>query len=590
VNLPSLLNAVRVVFYLRYSCDKQSPTSCEDQLRRCQELALRYGLSTEHVQTFSDDALSATGKDDAKRIAFQQLIAAWEANQFDVLIVDEWSRLTREGVEHAKLVKRLEDNQRVRLITGNGLDTKLPNWQLVAALFGMVGQQSTRDMQYRVARGMVGQLERGYMVASPVFGYDLQQECDSTGRRLGACWVVNESRAAVVREIYSRREQGQSMHQVARWLNETHVPTSRNARKNAGAFWRAARVRGLLSNSIYRGEFQWHNSANYQAMAKEKGLDDEVTVYPRPQLRLISDETWFRCNTGGISRSGYGGGKHALAGLLTCGHCGSTLVLSAQGRCRSVYCAQCTEAKASQEDGDRQTVTVATVGVELLLQEALCFFLTPEFIEAFRASLRQKLKGDRQPELEAFRKRLAQLETQQERYSRLLGGDTEDEVLEKRYLECRQLARESKVQLQRLEAGLVKLDAQAIEAQLQIDPRGEIEGLFDSELSPERLRAVLVRLFPAIVFLGKRGRYSSFFRVEFAAGAAMSLASNTATVDSKTVNLHFRLCYTPNNWMEASQRWSVAVVTAGELPGADDTLAQQPLSVCRQPVAMACSA
>lgn len=193
MTLSPLLSEPRLAFYLRYSCDKQSPTSCEDQLRRCHEVARRYGLSTDQVQVFSDDALSASGKDEAKRMDFQRLISVWDASGFDVLIVDEWSRLIREGVEHAMMVKRLEDNRRVRLITGNGLDTNVPNWQLVAALFGMVGQQSTRDTQYRVFRGMVGQLERGYMVASAVFGYDLLREYDATGRRIGTHWVVNES-------------------------------------------------------------------------------------------------------------------------------------------------------------------------------------------------------------------------------------------------------------------------------------------------------------------------------------------------------------------------------------------------------------
>lgn len=578
----------RLVFYLRYSCDKQSPCSIDDQLRRCRETAQRYGFCADDARIFADEALSATGKDDLKRKAYQQLIEAWEAHQFDVLIVDEWSRLNRNGIEHAQTVQRLEDNQRIRLITANGLDTNIPNWQLLASLFGMVGQQSTRDTQHRLARGMVGQLERGYMVTPLVFGYDLKQEYHDNGRRLGTRWHINEPHAAIVREIYSRREQGQSMHQIARWLNEAQVPTSRQARKNGGGFWRPARVRMLLSNTIYRGEFQWHNSTNYQAMAKKKGLDDEVSSYPRPQLRLVTDETWHRCNTkNGISRSGYGGGKHALSGLLTCGCCGATLVLSAQRRCRSLYCAQCTVAKASREESDRQTVTVATVGVERLLKEAMRYFLTPEFIEACRASLRRKLEGDHRPELEAVRKRLAQLEAQRERYSRLLAGDAEDDVLERRYLECRQQVRDTQAQLQRLESGLVKLDARAIEAQLQIDPRGLIEDLFNNEMAPERLRAVLTRLFPSIVFAGKQGRYSSYFRVEFAAGAAVSVASGTTTLDTKTVIRHFRLRYTPNNQVDAGQRWSVALVTAEALPNAGDRPVSRPSSVSQMLVAMA---
>jgi DNA invertase Pin-like site-specific DNA recombinase len=573
----------RLAFYLRYSCDKQSPTSCEDQLRRCHDLARQHNLPTDNALIFSDDARSASGKDDAKRIAFQRLIAAWDAHQFDVLLVDEWSRLTREGVEHAMMVKRLEDNRRIRLITGNGLDTKLPNWQLIAGLFGMVGQQSTRDTQYRVARGMLGQLERGYMVGPLLFGYDLKQEFDASGRRIGTQWAINEAQGAIVREIYARRERGQSMHQIARWLNETQVPTSRRPRKQGTGYWRPARVRVLLNNPLYRGEFQWHRSTNYQAMAKKKGLDDQVIQYPRPQLRLVSDETWYRCNApDGISRSGYGGGKHALSGLLSCGCCGATLVLSAQSRCRSVYCAQCTEAKASNDEQDRQTVTVAAAGVERMLKVGLEYFLTPDFIEAFRASLRQKLEGGQQPELDALQKRLAQLEAQQGRYLRLLTVDTEDTLLEKRYIECRQQVRDTQDRIARMEAGLVKLDARSIEAQLESDPRILLEDLFGDEIAPERLRAVLTRLLPSIVFAGKKGRYCAFFKLEFSAGAALSLVSNTDTVSTETVTRYFCLRYTPSPRLNAEQRWSVEVVTAESLPGRTAAPVIQPPTVASE--------
>ena len=562
------MTSARLAFYVRYSCDKQSPTSCEDQVRRCYEIAQRYALPIDNVEIFSDDALSASGKDEAKRTEFQRLIIAWESGKFDVLIADEWSRLTREGIEHAKIIKRLEDNRRIRLITGNGLDTNLPNWQLIAGLFGMVGQQSTRDTQYRVARGMVGQLERGFMVGPVVFGYDLKPEYDPSGRRIGTRWTVNDAQAAIVREIYSRRENGESMHQIARWLKENKVPTSRKPRKKSGGYWRPARIRTLIKNPIYRGAFSWHASENYQALAKAKGLDDKIIIYTRPELRIVTDETWQRCNSKSISRSGYGGGKHALSGLLTCGCCGATLVLSAVSRCRSVYCAQCTEAKASGLETDRQTVTVAATGVERMLKYALGYFLTPEFIDAFRTALRLKLEGDQQPELEALRRRLAQLEAQQERYSRLLATDTSDEVLERRYIESRQQVRAANDQVACMEAGLIKIDAKAIESQLEIDPRGLLDDLFSTETAPERLRAILSRLFPSIIFAGKRGHYTSFFQVEFCAGAALSFASDTAILSTDVVTQYFRLNYTQNRHIDAEKRWSVSVVTTESLPKA----------------------
>jgi site-specific DNA recombinase len=551
---------LRTAYYARYSCDKQSPTSIDDQIRRCQDLALRHGLTTENVLVFADDALSASGKDDTKRKEFQRLLAAWENNQFDVLLVDEWSRLTREGIEHAKMVKRLEDNRRIRLITGNGLDTNLPNWQLIAGLFGMVGQQSTRDTQFRVVRGMVGQLERGYMIGSPPFGYDIKITHDDAGRAIGTLWVVNDGLAKIVREIYERREQGQSMHQIARWLNLENIPTSRQSRKNGGGYWRPARIRGLMMNPIYRGEFEWHGSNTYQAKAKTKGLDIKIDAYPRPALRLVSDETWSRCNTrSGISRSGYGGGKHALAGLVTCGYCDGILAIAGGKRTPSLCCPRCSIAKMADGQTDGVTVTVATVGAEYLLKEALRYFLTPAFVSAFRESLRLRLSGDTRHEIEETTAELAMFRRKQERLSRMLAnGDDDDPVLTERYGESRNAVRSAEERLSKLNAGSVKVDVDAIEAQLNVDPAELLECVFkDTEVAPEYLRALFTRLFPSIVLEGKAGRYLSFFRIQFATGAALSLATETAKVDEGVNELRFALRYTPDNRSGRTQRWSV---------------------------------
>lgn len=550
----------RLAMYARQSDEKQNPMSPADQITRCHELARRCGFSTENVLIFVDEALSASGKDDHKRVQFQRLLAAWDANEFDVLLVDEWSRLTREGVVHAQLVRRLEDNRRVRLITNNGLDTNLPNWQLVAGLFGMVGQQSTRDTQDRVGRGMRGQLARGYMIAAAPFGYEMRHQHDEAGRSLGAQWVINVAQADIVREVFARRARGQSMHQIARWLNEAQIPTSRKARKNSGGFWRPARIRTLLQNTAYRGEFHWHGSTKYRSMAEKKGLETNVLVFARPELRLVSDETWHLCNAkDGISRSGYGGGKHALAGLVTCGCCHGVLAISGNRRAPSLSCPSCAIAKSADGQADRLSVTVATVGAELLLKEALKHFLTPAFVEAFRASLRQRLAGDTRQEIEQAEAELLRLRRIQERLSRILStSDVDDPVLDERYEEARNAVRKAEENLDGLAEGSVPIDVKAIEAQLNADPAEMLGYLFDtSEVALEHLRALLGRLFPSIVLEGKEGRYTSFFRVQFATGVALSMTTKTSVVDEACNELRFQLKYIPDNRSGAKERWSV---------------------------------
>ncbi len=537
----------RVAIYARYSSDQQRETSIDDQIRRCLELASKQGYPVDDVLTFQDAAITGKATGDAKRQGFQQLVEAWDANVFSVLIVDEFSRLSRDAVTQAQLIRRLENNRRVRLIAASGVDTNLPNWQLRVGLEGIIAQQSGRDTRHRVVRGMIGQLERGYMIATPPFGYMLKREFDEQGNRIGSRWLIDEAEAVVVRDIFERRARGESMHEIARELNKSGVPTRRKARTADGGYWRPAAVRNLLSNSIYKGVFIWNGSTTAKARAKNEGRDLEPMHYLRPELRLVSDELWDRCNDKTISRSGYGGGRHALAGLVSCGCCHGTLVLSSVSRCRSLYCANCTVAKSSDGQKQRLTQTIATVGVQTLLVEAARHFLSEAFVSAFRDALRSRLAGGNQAELDSARAELRKLERAQARLLTILEtAEDDDELLSERYASVREQVRQQSQRVAELVAGQREIDQASIKAQMEVDPSSVLDGLFDADIPPARVRAVLARLFPEIVFEGKpRGRYESAFRIRFAPGAALAMVSGTGEIDGGEIELRFLLRYSP---------------------------------------------
>ena len=561
----------RCAIYARYSDEKQRETSIEDQIRRCQELGKQHSLNMNDVLVFSDAAITGRAEGDEKREGFKQLLEAWDSHKFTVLLVDEFSRLSRDGLTQAQLFRRLETNLKVRMLTSNGVDTTRPNWQLQLGLEGVVSQQAGRDTRHRVVRGMLGQLERGYMIATPAYGYELKREFDQQGNRIGSRWTIVESEAAVVREIFERRACGESMHSIARFLNDRGVPTRRRALKSDGGFWRPAAVQNLLSNPIYKGVFVWNDSTTLRSRAAKSGRTLEAQMFPRPELQLVSEELWSQCNAKHATRSGYGGGKHALAGLLTCGYCQSTLVLSAQSSCRSLYCANCTVAKAAASQDERLTSTVAAVGVQMLLVEAARYFLTASFVDAFKASLRERLSGGVELELQEAKKELARLERGQERLSHMLASaDEDDSLLTARYAEARERVRDQRLRLEKLQAGVASVDRNAIESQLEtVDVSRVLQSLFDAELSPQRVRAVLGRLFPEIVFEGKLSRYCSFFKIRFAVGAALALASSTGTVDEAGREMRFELRYAPDRSKGRSgSPWSVKVLDELAFPHA----------------------
>lgn len=558
----------RCAIYVRYSDDQQRATSLDDQMRCCREIALKNGISLENVNIYRDVAITGKFEGEAKRKGLKQLLEDWDRQAFDVLLVDEFSRLSRDALTQAQIIRRLETSARVRMVTANGVDTTRPNWQLQLGLEGIVSQQSGRDTRHRVIRGMFGQLERGYMIGTPAYGYTLKREVDAAGNRIGSHWLINESEADMVRDIFERRARGESMHQIARSLNERGIPTRRAARKANGGYWRPSSIRNLLANTIYKGVFVWNGSTTVRARAKKHGHVVEPVTFLRPELRIVSEELWERCNQKTISRSGFGGGRHALAGLVNCGCCESILAVTSKSRCRSIYCPRCTVAKSVISADERLTGTVATEGVQHLLIHAARHFLSEPFIEEFRAQLRAKLVGDIDEQLRVAKVELARLEGAQERISRLIAADeSEDPVLLARYAEARERAQAQRQQVAGLAKGVAAIDREAIAAQVAVvDPVRVLDDLFESDIPASQVRAVLSRLFPSVVLERKLSTYQSVFSVRFSPGVALAMLSGTKMIEEQETELRFLLRYWPvHNFGEA--RWTVERLTP-ERPGA----------------------
>ena len=108
---------LRCAIYARYSSERQNEMSAVDQIRRCKELAEHNGWAVSDELTFTDSAVSGTKAGTHRREGFKRFLKAWDAGAFDVFVVDDVSRLSRDAVDQAKLMRRLEQNRRVRMVT-----------------------------------------------------------------------------------------------------------------------------------------------------------------------------------------------------------------------------------------------------------------------------------------------------------------------------------------------------------------------------------------------------------------------------------------------------------------------------------------
>lgn len=548
--------------YARYSTDEQRATSIEDQVRRCREIAAKHGYEVAEEHVFSDAAVSGSASAIDKRADYARLVAAWDANRFDAIIVDEVSRLARDVLELAKLQLKIA-NSGVRLLSADGLDSSNSDWQLLFGIKGAIGHHFLEETRHRVIRGMYGQLTRGFMIAYPAFGYQLERVYGDKGELLGTRWRINEKEAEVVRDIFAMRYEGRTYGAIAAGLNRRGVPLRRKRRNNrVGGFWRPSRIFNLVQNPTYRGVFVWNGSAFKRAKAKRENREVTTKQFLRPELRIVTDEVWFACNARQRDRPLRGGGRHPLAGLVTCGRCGATLAVSVQktqtktkgtrkdeksdpterGRITALHCAQCE--KAHRVEALKESPPyVSASGVEVLLRHVLEHVLTGEVIVEFRRRLKAFLSGDPNAQLAKLVAEVQQANRACERLVRILGELGSDDIdVEREYYSARARRERLSGKLKSLQSASRRGNRDAaIKAQLKADPRKLLPKLFAPGARAEEARAVLRRLFPSIILLGKDSRYVSLYEVTVVPGAVQAEVTNSELIEEAPTTLRFRV-------------------------------------------------
>ena len=85
---------MRGAVYARYSSENQRPESIEDQIGACRRLASQRGFSVLEDHIYADQAQSGARRD---RQGLSALVAAAQNGQFDVVLVDDLSRLARDN-------------------------------------------------------------------------------------------------------------------------------------------------------------------------------------------------------------------------------------------------------------------------------------------------------------------------------------------------------------------------------------------------------------------------------------------------------------------------------------------------------------
>lgn len=387
----------RVAAYARFSSDQQREASLEDQLRNCRAFAARQGWPEPAV--FTDAAVSGARND---RPGYAALIAAAQAHAFDVILVDDLSRLSRDSIESAKAVKRLTFAG-VRLIgVSDGIDTSRKDAKVGAGLRGLMSELYLDDLADKTHRGLTGRALAGASAGGLPYGYRVG---GTAGER-----VIDPAQAAIVRRIYAEFLAGQSPRAIAVALNRDGVRSPR------GSTWAVsaiapdhARGIGILANPIYAGRQVWNRSRfvkhpeTGRRVRQERPQAEWITT-EHPELAIVDVATWAAVRARVGHRDNRPGRRvsHLLSGLLRCGECGGPVVKVDRYRygCATAKDRGTCASKARPRIEEAERAMLAGVRER---------FLSDAAFEEARKHVQAALKR-RQPDVDAARRRLQDAE------------------------------------------------------------------------------------------------------------------------------------------------------------------------------------
>lgn len=314
----------RAAIYARYSSDRQSEFSAEDQARLCRQLADREGWTI--VGEFLDRAISGATRDRPELMAMMA-----RAADFDVVLCESLDRLSRDQEDIAAIHKRLRfaGVDIVTLADGAVGEIHIGLKGTMAALF-------LKDLGEKTRRGQIGRVAAGRIPGGLSYGYEKVVALDARGEPERGLRRICETEAAIVRRIFREYAAGIGPRDIAKQLNADGVKPPR------GDVWRAntiighrQRRNGIINNELYAGRIVFNRQRFIRDPETRKRVSrvnppEEWLIQEVPALRIVDEATWE-----GVSRSSHRGPrmraarrpKRLLSGLLRCGECAGPVTI-----------------------------------------------------------------------------------------------------------------------------------------------------------------------------------------------------------------------------------------------------------------------
>ena len=283
----------------------------------------------QNIKFFVDDGYSGTT---FTRPAFMEMMELAESGKIGTIIVKDHSRLGRNRLIVGQLLEEDFVRLNIRYIaimdnidSSKGLNDFLPiqDW---------FNEMHAKNTSQKVRAVLKNKGESGISLANNVpYGYK-KDENNKTK------WLVDETSAEIVKEIFNLFIQGHGTFEIARILRERKILTpseynasiSRNSINQEYKYkWCGATVAGILDRQEYIGDTVNFKSTtrSYKDKTRVNLPKEDRKIFKNTHEPIIDEYTWniakqLRNNRQKRAKSGK---KSIFSGLLFCNDCGKKM-------------------------------------------------------------------------------------------------------------------------------------------------------------------------------------------------------------------------------------------------------------------------
>ena len=340
---------MRAAIYARYSSENQSEKSIDDQIRVCRNYCKEHEISSGEEHIYTDEAVSGSL---INRPGLQALEKAAENKEFEAVVVDDLSRLSRSNHQMLTIVLKFNYYQIKIISVSDGITTEDENSKLGIQLRGLMNELYLDDLSKKTMRGQEGQKLRGFSAGEKVYGYysapvgEMKLNRKGQAKYDGMVHKINAEEAEIVKRIFREFAEGKSIHTIAVKFNEEGIPTKRKLKGG----WNVSTLSRILKNQRYTGIWNWRASKcvrDPMTGKKRKIARPEKDIIPifREDLIIIDKDLWEKAQkrwgalkgTWPVSRKKRGfyqqksyvhtSPNHLFSGFMKCNSCGGAIVL-----------------------------------------------------------------------------------------------------------------------------------------------------------------------------------------------------------------------------------------------------------------------